>query len=175
MILQRDEHPAGSTPLPANDNEHPLSETDAISQSGMASAIASIAHRRQVDKLGQPYIDHPARVAEAFDAIGQPVEHCAAWLHDVIEDTDITAQDLRDAGILPEIVLVVELLTRRDDTSDEDYYEGIARHPQARAVKLADIADNSASWRVGRLDHETQVRLAQKYRKALLALGEETK
>lgn len=150
-----------------------MTEADAMVQHGRASAIASIAHRGQTDKLGNDYIDHPARVAEDFNWIGQPVEHCTAWLHDVIEDSDVTAADLLQAGILPEIVEAVELLTRRADVADEVYYERIRRHPVARAVKLADIADNLADWRFRKLDHDTQERLSNKYFWARQLLDEE--
>ena len=143
-----------------------MTELDAIVQHGRASAIASIAHRTQVDKLGYDYIDHSARVAESFDWLDEPVAHCAAWLHDVVEDSDITAKDLLAAGMLPEIVEVVELLTRRDDVPDAEYYERIRQNPIARAVKLADIADNEAEWRFRKLDFETQARLSQRYFKA---------
>ena len=89
--------------------------------------------------------------------------HCAAWLHDVVEDGDITAEDLLSAGMLPEIIEVVELLTRRDDVADAVYYARIRQHPIALAVKLADLADNEADWRVRKLDSATQERLSQKY------------
>ena len=148
------------------DDEDLMTEVDAIAQHGRASAIASIAHRGQVDKLGYDYIDHPARVAEAFDWLDEPVAHCAAWLHDVVEDSDITAKDLLSAGILPEIVEVVELLTRRDEVADKAYYERIRMHPIALAVKFADLADNEADWRLRKLDSATQERLSQKYFKA---------
>lgn len=156
-----------------------MNDTDPISQTGRAAAIASIAHRHQSahrhesDKLDYAYITHPARVAANFDRREQPVEHSAAWLHDVIEDTDISAQDLLDAGIWPEVVEIVELLTRNAEVASEAYYERIRRHPLARAVKLADIADNLEPWRVHKLDPETRVRLVKKYQKARIALGED--
>ncbi|WP_243844345.1 hypothetical protein [Salinibacterium sp. ZJ454] len=155
------------------DEELLMSEVDAMVQHGIAVGIASIAHRGQTDKLGYSYIDHPARVAAAFDWLDEPVAHCAAWLHDVLEDTDVTAQDLLNAGILPEIVDVVELLTRRAETADEIYYNRIRLHPIARSVKLADIADNTAEWRTRRLDYDTQVRLSQKYYYARKQLGDD--
>jgi (p)ppGpp synthase/HD superfamily hydrolase len=148
-----------------------MNDTDPISQTGRASAIASIAHRHQRDKLDYAYIAHPSRVAANFDRADQPVEHSAAWLHDVIEDTDISAQDLLDAGIWPEVVEIVELLTRDAEETSEAYYERIRRNPLARAVKLADIADNLEPWRVHKLDPETRAHLAQKYQRARIALG----
>lgn len=140
-----------------------MDTAEAMVQRGRAEAIASIAHRGQTDKLGESYINHPARVAEAFDWLDEPVAHCAAWLHDVIEDSDITATDLRAAGVLPDIVDVVELMTRTADVSDDEYYLKIKAHTIAVAVKLADIADNEAQWRLGQLDAETRDRLAAKY------------
>ncbi|GHD81906.1 hypothetical protein CLV85_0143 [Salinibacterium amurskyense] len=140
-----------------------MTEVDAMVQHGIAVGIATIAHRGQLDKLGYDYIDHPARVAESFDWLNEPVEHCTAWLHDVIEDTDISASDLLKAGMLPEIVTAVELMTRRTDVANADYYDRIRQNPAALAVKLADINDNLADWRFRKLDYDTQVRLSNKY------------
>jgi hypothetical protein len=150
---------------PAEDDteEDLMTEVDAMVQHGIAVGIATIAHRGQLDKLGYDYIDHPARVAENFDWLNEPVEHCTAWLHDVIEDTDISASDLLKAGMLPEIVTAVKLMTRRADVADADYYDRIRQNPAALAVKLADINDNLADWRFRKLDYDTQVRLSNKY------------
>jgi (p)ppGpp synthase/HD superfamily hydrolase len=163
----------GKVPMPEFDDGI-VTDMDAATQRARAQAIASIAHRGQVDKLGAAYLDHPARVADQFDRNAQPLQHCAAWLHDVVEDSDITEQDLLNAGVLPAIVEAVGLLTRRDDVPDALYYERISWHPIARAVKLADIADNTAEWRTRGLDHDTRARLSQKYARArayLLAHG----
>ncbi|MCC6270433.1 MAG: hypothetical protein IT190_04080 [Microbacteriaceae bacterium] len=173
------------------DDDILISEVDAIVQHGKASAIAYLAHRGQKDKLGYDYIDHPARVAANFDWLTQPFEHCAAWLHDVIEDSDVTISDLRLAGILPEIVQAVFVLTRpgggnhgddddddSGDSNEEVYYQRIRWNPIALAVKLADIDDNQAEWRVRKLDYDTQVRLSNKYfraRQLLTGDGTETR
>lgn len=169
--LEGDDHVDDSDHQTRDADGTPMTEVDAMVQHGMAAALASIAHRGQVDKIGAAYIDHPARVAERFDWLGEPVHHCAAWLHDVVEDSDITEQDLLDAGILPETVDVVALLTRRSDVSDGDYYARINANPIARAVKLADIADNCAAWRVRRLEPELQASLAQKHAAARVLLA----
>ena len=100
-----------------------------------------------------------------------PVEAAAAWLHDVLEDTSITAQELFEAGVLPVVIAVVQLLTRGPDVSPDEYYAAIRQDPIARRVKLADIDDNTARWRLRRLDYDTQLRLVEKYRYARLALG----
>lgn len=138
----------------------------------VARAIAYIAHRGQVDKAGAAYIDHPRRVAERLT---EPGAVAAAWLHDVIEDCGISADDLRQAGIPGDVVEAVALLTRMPDQPSEDYYAAIRTNPVALAVKLADIADNTDEDRLRRLPDETQVRLRAKYdaaRQALTLPGE---
>lgn len=140
-------------------------------QVARAHAIAVIAHRGQKDKLGVDYIQHPAAVALRFDPLVDTLECCAAWLHDVLEDTDITADDLALAGIDPEVIEVIELLTRLDGDGD-DYYRRIAQNPAARAVKLSDIAHNTSPERVAQLDPAMRERLRGKYEHALQLLGE---
>ncbi len=149
----------------------PTPEVVAVAQVSLARGISFVAHRGRLDKSGLPYVDHPGRVAERFDIVAEHVEAAAAWLHDVLEDTPITAQELLEAGILPEIVDVVRLLTRTPDVSPDEYYARIRSHPSALAVKLADIDDNTAPWRLRRLSYGTQVRLAEKYAYARRALG----
>ena len=149
---------------------HRMDAAEARVQAIRAEAIARMAHRKQVDKLGEPYIEHPRRIAATFDPEAQPVEHCTAWLHDVIEDMLLGADDLLAAGIAAETVEVVRLLSRTEADRD-GYYERIGGHPAARAVKLADIADNTLEWRTARLKPEERAKLAEKYTKARLALG----
>lgn len=132
-----------------------------------ARAIAYIAHRGQTDKAGAAYIDHPRRVAER---LSEPAQVAAAWLHDVIEDCGITADDLRAAGIPEDVVAAVVLLTRTPDQPSQDYYAAIKDDPIALAVKLADIADNTDEERLARLPQETQARLRSKYAAAVQAL-----
>ena len=154
------------TPSPAS-----IPPADAIAQVSLAKGIAFIAHRGKHDRSGAPYIDHPGRIAERFNPITETVEAAAAWLHDVLEDTPITAQELFEAGVMPQIVEVVQLLTRTPDISADEYYAAIRRDPIARRVKLADIDDNTARWRLRRLDYDMQLRLVEKYRYARKALG----
>lgn len=149
----------------------PLPGTEGIAQVALAKGIAFIAHRGRLDRSGAPYIDHPGRIAERFDPVTETVEAAAAWLHDVLEDSPITAQELFEAGVLPKIIEVVRLLTRTPEVSDDEYYARIRRNPVARRVKLADIDDNTARWRLRRLEYETQLHLVEKYRVARQALG----
>jgi hypothetical protein len=139
----------------------------------IARAIATIAHRGQVDKGGNPYIGHPTRVAAAVqkrttneDAI------CAAWLHDVVEDTDISLIDLEEAGMSPTTTAYVGMLTRTQGQPPEDYYAEIKKSVGgALVVKEADIADNLSPERLALLDDATIVRLTRKSAKARLLLG----
>ncbi|PVE19200.1 HD domain-containing protein [Arthrobacter sp. Bz4] len=132
-----------------------------------AKAIAVIAHRGQEDKIGMAYIDHPRRVAAR---LSEPREVAAAWLHDVIEDCEISAQDLLVADISQDVVDAVELLTRTESVSKDNYYRAIRRNPIALAVKLADIADNTDEERTRQLPPADRERFAQKYREALAVL-----
>ncbi|UIP59592.1 hypothetical protein DSM26151_25030 [Agromyces marinus] len=168
--LQAAPAPLAPAPAPAAPDVD-LATTDAVEQVALAKGIAFVAHRGRVDKAGAPYIDHPGRIAERFDPVDEPVAAAAAWLHDVLEDTPLSARELLEAGVLPDVVEVVERLTRREGMSLDAYYEGICSHPIAFRVKLADIDDNMAPWRLRKLDFEMQQRLIGKYRNARIALG----
>lgn len=85
-----------------------MGNREASPEVAAAKAIATIAHRFQTDKIGVPYIEHPRRVSARLD---DPKHFAAAWLHDVIEDCGITADDLVKAGISQEVVAAVVLLT----------------------------------------------------------------
>lgn len=136
----------------------------------VARAIATVAHFGQTDKGGNPYIDHPRRVAERVS--DDDGDRAVAWLHDVLEDTDVTAEALIAAGVPVYIVRDVELLTRKKEIAPEDYYRDIRMtSARARRVKLADIADNTDPDRLALLDDTTIARLTRKYAKARLLLG----
>jgi (p)ppGpp synthase/HD superfamily hydrolase len=141
-------------------------------QSELAQAIAYVAHSGQSDKAGRPYIEHPARVAASLSASGFSDDIVAAgWLHDVLEDTSLTRDDLFRAGINGSVLAWVEDVTRKQDVPAEQYYERIASVHGARMVKLADIADNLDPERLSLLDDAAIVRLVRKYAKARLMLG----
>ena len=133
-----------------------------------ALQIAAQAHAGQVDKAGQPYIEHPLRVAERCTSVAAK---CIGLLHDIIEDTSITEEDLREAMMSEEIIAAVLALTQRPHEPREDYYKRIKQYPLALEVKLADIADNSLPERLALLDVPTRQRLEQKYAKALRILS----
>lgn len=141
-----------------------------------ALRFAYDAHHGQVDYNGIPYIFHPLHLAEQMD---DEISCCAALLHDVVEDTTVTMEEL--AQEFPaEVIEVVKLLTHEDnaESSNQDYYAyllPIKAHPIARKVKLADIAHNSDQTRCIGSDL-TQEKLAywkEKYAKAKAILTEQ--
>jgi len=149
-----------------------MTERDTMHTLIAAQAIATIAHRGQVDKAGNPYIDHPRRVADRIKPDRDYLDTVSiAWLHDVLEDTDVTRDDLHAAGIEWSVIVEVERLTRTPDVSPEDYYENIRGSRRALEVKLADIADNTDPSRLALLDDATIARLTRKYAKARMLLG----
>jgi (p)ppGpp synthase/HD superfamily hydrolase len=144
-----------------------LTGTDLIA---VADAIAGRAHSGQVDKVGGEYIVHPRSVAARVRP--QSAKYIAtALLHDVIEDSDVTAADLLAAGIPDTVVSAVTLLTRTESIAPQQYYASIRTDPMALAVKLADLADNTDPVRLNRLPDTTQARLRTKYRLAYECLG----
>lgn len=146
--------------------------TDWVDPVDRARALATEAHAGQVDKIGAPYIEHPARIAERVRAAGDGDDaEIVAWLHDVVEDTGVALATIdRDFG--PAIARAVDAITRRDDDEGDGYYRRVAADPLAVAVKRHDIADNAAPERTVRLDPATRERLAAKYRHALQVLDE---
>lgn len=138
----------------------------------LAERIARDAHWGQFDKAGRPYIEHPARVAAAVEAAGYGYQAiCAAWLHDVIEDTELTAEALFNAGVPLNTVHAVIDLTRVPHQPPEDYYLQVKHSPIALAVKEFDIADNADPERLSMLEPKTIKRLTKKYAKARQLLG----
>ena len=134
-----------------------------------AIVFAAERHRGQRDKAGEPYILHPLRVALR---VRTDRERLAAVLHDVVEDTGVTLDELRERGLDESVVAAIETLTKRDGEDYRAFIERVAQNPIARAVKLADLADNLDPERLAALPAEEQQRLRAKYelaRELLLA------
>lgn len=108
-------------------------------QTRKAMQIAYRAHHGQVDKSGVPYLYHPIHLAEQMN---DEVTVTAALLHDVLEDSPMTAEELCAAGISQQVVDAVVLLTRPPEMPYLDYVEQIRNNPIARAVKCADLRHN---------------------------------
>lgn len=136
-----------------------------------AIVMAAEAHRGQRDKgrPDLPYITHPIRVMASFK---DPVLQMIAILHDAVEDTGLTLDDLRAAGAPARVITGVEALTHPKTESNEDYWARVRACPEALEVKLADIRDNSDPNRLALLPPADADRLSEKYARALLALTE---
>ena len=131
-----------------------------------AMRLAYRAHHGQLDYNGIPYILHPVHLAEQMD---DEISCCVALLHDVVEDTDTTLDELKSI-FPPEVTNAVALLTHNDG----DYVRKIKENPIAKKVKLADLAHNSDQSRCtgSDLSEEQLLRWKRKYEKAFELLRE---
>lgn len=137
----------------------------------MAILIAAHAHEGQVDKGGEPYILHPLRVGSYFTS-GDWEPRVVGYLHDVIEDTEVTGEFLRDI-FPPEITNAVVAISREKGEPDLAYLARVKANPLARRVKVSDARDNSDPERLAMIpDEKVRERLRVKYR-SILALLEE--
>jgi (p)ppGpp synthase/HD superfamily hydrolase len=110
-----------------------------------AIEIAASAHAGQVDKAGEPYILHPLRVMLRMSGLH---ERIVAVLHDVVEDTPVTLEVLSVEGFPPAVIAAVDALTKRNGESRIDAAHRAAANDIARAVKLADNAENMDLGRI---------------------------
>lgn len=127
-----------------------------------AMKLAYRAHHGQVDKGGIPYIFHPYHLAEQM-----PDEYttCVALLHDVVEDTDVTLDEIR--GIFPkEVADAVAVMTHGKDEPYLDYVRRVSLDPIAKVVKLADLRHNSDQTRLEGASEATLAYFREKYKKA---------
>lgn len=128
-------------------------------------AFAAAAHEGQYDKIGVPYIGHVRAVAAGLAPFGDELV-MAGLLHDVIEDTDWTAEQLRDLGVPDRAVDAVEAVTNQPGVPYEEKIRRITHSSDATLVKISDNAHNSHPDRAAQLPEEKRSRLAAKYRAA---------
>lgn len=124
-----------------------------------ALAIAVDAHRGQRDRCGVPYILHPIRVMCRLDTV---TEKTVAILHDVVEDTDWTFEDLKEEGFPPGVLEALDSVTKREGEAYEDFVKRSAGNPVGRKVKLADLEDNMDPRRLREITDDDKARL-QRY------------
>jgi len=110
-----------------------------------ALRIAYDAHKEQVDKAGIPYIFHPFHLAEQMETEDEVI---VALLHDVVEDTGITLEDLYEHGFSKNVLDAISLLTHNDGSEYMDYIQKIKPNQLAKKIKLADLRHNSDRARV---------------------------
>ena len=127
-----------------------------------AIQIAARAHEGQKDKAGQAYILHPLRVMLRSS---NDTERICGVLHDVIEDTDITLDMLRNQGFTSDVLAALDALTKRQGESYEDFTSRILKNEIACHVKLADLTDNMDLSRLQN-PSEDDLRRVEKYQMA---------
>lgn len=153
-----------------------MSTQSAFATASDAARYAGRKHRGQVDKAGRPYVEHLHQVAAVAAALARqcpsltPAEvdevTQVAWLHDTIEDTDTTAEDLRAAGFSPKVALwVLNLSKPLHRVRYDDWIACLADFAELPVllVKIADLTHNSDPERLARLPAADRDRLARKY------------
>ena len=132
-----------------------------------AMIIAYNAHMGQFDKAGVPYIFHPIHLAEQMDT----EEECiVALLHDVVEDTEVTFEDL-EKEFSKTIIDAIRLLTHDKSVDYMEYVKNLKNNPIAKKVKLADLRHNSDTTRLLKIT-EKDIKRVEKYKKAIQLLNE---
>ncbi|TNC80869.1 MAG: GTP pyrophosphokinase [Oleiphilus sp.] len=132
-------------------------------QLALAIDLAVDAHRGQVDRAGMPYILHPLYVMQ--QCIYDLELAAIAVLHDVVEDSTYTAHMLRDMGFSERVLSALDLLTRKEGTSYDEYIDHISTNYDALRVKLKDLNHNSDLTRLGKVSPKDLER-AEKYHAA---------
>lgn len=133
------------------------------SQSKKAYEIANKAHLGQVDKVGEDYIKHPEKVASF---VKTDEEKAVAYLHDVIEDTELTLEDLYKYGFSEEVLKAVDVITKKKGQDYQTYLNFVKENKLARVVKLADLRHNSDLTRLINIT-EKDIERKEKYQKAI--------
>lgn len=132
----------------------------------IALEIATNAHKGQKDLGGRDYIEHPKAVANLLET---DEEKTVGYLHDVLEDTSITEEDLVTMGISSEIVSVIKILTKKRGEPYTEYIERVKENELARKVKIADLHHNMDLSRISNPTKRDFERL-EKYKKVLTQL-----
>ena len=130
-----------------------------------AMVIAYNAHKNQLDKAGVPYIFHPIHLAEQMES---ETECIVALLHDVVEDTDISFEEL-NKEFPYDIIKSLKLLTHDKKVDYMEYINKVKENPIAKKVKIADIIHNSDKTRLDKVTAKDIERI-KKYDKALKIL-----
>lgn len=134
-----------------------------------ALIIAAKAHEGQTDKAGLPYILHPLRVMMTME---NETTMMAAILHDVIEDTPYTLEDLWKEEFPVDVIDAVDALTRKEKEDYMDYVKRLTVNPIAKVIKIADLKDNMNLARI-ESPSPKDIERTELYRKALLLVESE--
>ena len=123
-----------------------------------AIALATQRHAGQMDKAGQRYIQHPLRVMNSVDLEDAKI---VAVLHDILEDTETTVQELRALGFKAQIIEAINALTKQPNETRLQAAKRTALNPLAIQVKLADLKDNMDVSRLPQVTEKDLARLEQ--------------
>lgn len=137
-----------------------------MSNLDIAIMMACKAHAGQLDKAGEPYILHPLRVMMQFR---DDAARTVGVLHDVVEDTSISLDDLRRAGFSEDIVSAIDCLSKKSGESYEEFISRVASNGLSRKVKIADLRDNLDVSRLPSVSEGDLARV-EKYHDALFTL-----
>ena len=133
---------------------------------GRAIEIAVEAHKGQKDKAGMPYVLHPLRLMFKMESNNEKI---AALLHDVVEDSDWTLDDLKKEGFNSDVIEAVSLLTRDEKDSYDEFIQKAVSNPISKNVKIADINDNLDLNRIDKISDKDYIRI-KKYHRVLKSI-----
>lgn len=134
----------------------------------LAISITAKAFEETLDKAGQPYILHCLRVMNTTN--GDEDTKCAAVMHDLVEDTDYTFEQLTKLGFSDKTIGILHLVTHQKDTDYMEYIKAISVSNDATEIKLRDLEDNSNIARLKGLGKKDLDRI-EKYHRAYLYLS----
>ena len=131
-----------------------------------AFKVAKEYHGDQLRRSGEPYIIHPIAVADILVDLGMDYQTLvAALLHDVVEDSEYTLENLKEMGFPREVIEAIKLLSRSGDEPYMEYINRVASNDKARKVKLADLDHNSDLTRLDQIT-DKDIHRVEKYRRA---------
>ena len=133
-----------------------------------AMKVCFAAHKDQLDKSDLPYVFHPFHLAEQMT---DELTTVVALLHDVVEDSSMTLEDLRQMGFPAPVVDAVAMMTHDKSVPYLEYVASLRDNPLARTVKLADLRHNSDLSRLDIVKEADRLRF-EKYKKAIALLEE---
>lgn len=126
--------------------------------------MATVGHHGQFDKSGKPYILHPLKVMHYLKSDDEELQ-CIALGHDILEDTEITEEDLLEAGMTLRVVRGIKSLTKIEGESYELYKEKVKSNIDAILVKMADLRHNSDIRRLKGDAEQKDIDRINRYRK----------
>ena len=131
---------------------------DVKMQLSLAISLAAQGHMEQMDKGGKPYILHPIKVMHYLKTDDMELMAIGV-MHDLVEDTDMTCEKLAELGFSKRVVKAVDLLSKKEGQSDEEYIQGIIGNYDAICVKLCDLRHNSDVRRLKGLTDKDLLRM----------------